>query len=270
MSGVLAGRSALVSGGGRGFGRAIAEALASAGAQVTITGRTGAELEAVASGIRSAGGAAHAITCDATDPASIERAYRAHVDAFGPTTILVNSAGRPEPIGPIGDIDAAEWWGTMTLNLRAPLQWMSLAIPDMRASGRGCIINLSALIALVTVKYNSAYAVSKLALNALSAHVAAEQADTPIAVFAVHPGEVYTKMMAGAAESPAMDKWLPEFKTMFDQLRGGSTKDASFARCAAACVTLATGRHDGLSGKFLDLNVEDLEKSVRTSLPEHT
>lgn len=269
MSALLAGRSALVSGGGRGFGKAIAQELAAAGAHVTITGRTGNEIEGVAADIRNAGGTAQACLCDAADPSSIERAYRAHVDAFGPTTILVSSAGRPEPIGPIGEIDPAEWWGTITLNLRAPLQWMSLAIPDMRASGRGCIINLSAIVALTTIKYNSAYAVSKAALNALSAHVAAEQDDVPIGVFAVHPGEVYTKMMAGAAESPEMGKWLPGFKQLFDQLRDGSTKDAAFARCAASCVALATGKYDALSGKFLDLNVEDLPNSVRTELPVH-
>lgn len=269
MSAPLEGRSALVSGAGRGFGKAIAQALAAAGAQVTVTGRTDNEIKEVAADIRKAGGTAQACVCDAADPSSIARAYRAHVEAFGPTTILVSSAGRPEPIGPIGEIDPAEWWGTITLNLRAPLQWMSHAIPDMRASRKGCIINLSALVALTTIKYNSAYAVSKEALNALSAHVAAEQDDVPIAVFAVHPGEAYTTMMAGAAESPEMGKWMPGFKRMFDQLRDGSTRDAAFARCAASCVELATGKYDALSGKFLDLNIEDLANSERTELSFH-
>src|SRR5688500_2304114 len=101
MAKALVGQSALVTGGGRGIGRAIAERLAAQGAAVTVVSRTERQIQEVAAAIEQAGGQAQAIPCDVTDRASVERAVKAAEDKFGPLSFLVNSAGQGGPYGPI-------------------------------------------------------------------------------------------------------------------------------------------------------------------------
>jgi NAD(P)-dependent dehydrogenase (short-subunit alcohol dehydrogenase family) len=248
----LAADSAIVTGAGRGFGRAIALALAGTGAAVTLTSRTDAEIRAVTETIRERGGRAQAVPGDACEFPAVRRVYDAHAAAFGPATILVNCAGTAEPVGPIGQINLQQWWHTMTVNVLGPLNYMSAALPPMQTAGRGCIINVSSLAAQFVASYNSAYCVSKATLARLTEHVAQENAGSGVVVFAVHPGAVYTALTEQCVQSADAKRWIPEFVAHLEGLKQ-SDGEAQFTRCGEHCVALASGRHNNLSGKFLDL-----------------
>ena len=244
--------SAIVTGAGRGFGRAIALALADAGAAVTLTSRTAAEIRAVAESIHQRGGRAQAVTGDVCDLPAVRRVYDAHGTAFGPATILVNCAGTAEPVGPIGQVDVQQWWQTMTVNVLGPLNHMSAALPTMQAAGRGCIINVSSLGAKFVASYDSAYCVSKATLARLTEHVAQENADSGVVAFAVHPGAVYTALTERCVQSADAKRWIPQFVAHLEGLKNNDG-EAQLRRCGQHCVALASGRHNGLSGRFLDL-----------------
>jgi NAD(P)-dependent dehydrogenase (short-subunit alcohol dehydrogenase family) len=252
--------SAIVTGAGRGFGRAIALALADAGATVTLTSRTDAEIRAVTESIRQRGGRAQAITGDVCDLSAVRCVYDAHRAAFGPATILVNCAGTAEPVGPIGQVDVQHWWHTMTVNVLGPLNYMSAALPAMQAAGRGCIINVSSLGAKFVASYDSAYCVSKATLARLTEHVAQENADSGVAVFAVHPGTVYTALTEQCVQSADARRWIPQFVAHLEGLKKNDGQ-VQLTRCGRHCVALASGRHNDLSGKFLDLAKPELAGS---------
>src|SRR5690606_12611750 len=108
--GILAGQVALVTGAGRGFGRAIAERLASEGARVALMARSIEQLEDVAAAIRQAGGEAVAVRCDLSSPSDIAQAVTTAESRLGPTDILISNAGVPGPFGPLWEVDPEKWW----------------------------------------------------------------------------------------------------------------------------------------------------------------
>jgi NAD(P)-dependent dehydrogenase (short-subunit alcohol dehydrogenase family) len=261
---MLSAQSAIVTGAGRGFGKAIALALADAGAAVTLTSRTHAELTTVAATIRQRGGRAESVTGDVCELNSVRDVCEAHRSRFGPATILVNCAGAAEPFGPIGQIDVGRWWQTMTVNVLGPLNYMSVALPQMQAAGRrGCIINVASVAAQFVIGNNSSYSVSKSALVRLSEHVAKETTGSGIAVFAVHPGAVYTALSQTVVESEEARRWIPQLVTLFEGLRDQDASEG-LARCGAHCVTLAIGAYDHLSGQFLQLDQPEITPPVHS------
>jgi len=241
----LQGRSALVTGAGRGFGRAIAIAFAQAGARLTLTARSEAELSAVTEQIQRSGGTALAVSGDVRELKTVDRIYRRHLAANGVPDVLVNCAGSSEPYGPVGQVDVERWWRSMELHLLAPLALMSHCLPGMQKRGRGCIINVASLAAHMTNAHQSAYCVGKSAMVRLSEHVAAENRTTGVAVFPIHPGFAITEL--------ARRRWVPEFVALLEELqaRGGGLE--CLASCGERCVALASGRYNHLSGTFLNL-----------------
>src|SRR5690349_12180835 len=170
MAGVdLTSRTALVTGAGRGIGRAIAVALARAGARVTLLARSGDDLAAAVSSI---GANARAAVADLRDTAQIEAAVAEAEDAFGPIDILVNNAGVGGPIGPLAENDPEEWWATMEINLHGPLRTMQRLLPGMIARRGGSIVNV--VTSPAAFAFFSAYAASKSALIRVSECLAAE------------------------------------------------------------------------------------------------
>ena len=256
--GALEGQVALVTGAGRGFGRAIAERLAAEGADVALLARSLAQLDEVAQAIRSAGGHAIGVRCDVTDPASIAHAVVKAEDLLGPVDLLVSNAGVPGPFGPIWRVDPDEWWRAQAVHIRAPMLFMQAVLPGMIERGRGRVVCISAKAARIVAPYMSAYCTGKIAQNRIVAEAAAELAGSPVAVFAIDPGFAFTELARETVEDAAAQKYLAG---MMDRLRERETDpsgEQDLARCAQRVLDLASGRYDALSGGYFELG-DDLD-----------
>jgi NAD(P)-dependent dehydrogenase (short-subunit alcohol dehydrogenase family) len=262
MMGSLSGQVALVTGAGRGFGRAIAMRLTSEGAAVALTARDQDQLDGVAAEIAAAGGEAFAITGDVTVAADVDRAVSAAEARFGPITQFVNNAGVGGPYGPIWEVDVEAWWAAQAVHIRAPMLFLRRILPGMvaRDAGRGIIV--SARASHVVAPHLSAYCTGKLAQTRIVAEAAAELADTAIKVFAIDPGFVFTALARETMTAPAARKWLPGMVGRLEEMAGHADGDADLARCAQRCVDLFSGRYDALSGRYMELP-DDLDAMAR-------
>lgn len=200
----LQGKVAVVTGASRGLGKTIALALAAHGASVALVARNATALNAVADEIAMVGGMAHAIAADLMQPQCADEVKRQVADALDPAHILVNAAAMFGPIQTIKDGDADTWIATQTLNVIAPYLLCRALIGDMLASGWGRIVNLSSAASLhAPGPLNSAYAVSKVALNRLTRALAAEIEGSGVTANVIHPGDVKTEMWADIRDQAA-------------------------------------------------------------------
>lgn len=204
----LGGKVALVTGASRGVGQAIALVLAAHGATLALVARSIDALQDTAQRIDEAGGNARTFPCDLTDGDAIDAlasAVHAHISA---PAILVNAAGMFGPIHAVQGSDAKAWIDTQMLNVIAPYRLCRAFVGGMVDAGWGRIINVSSAAALHTPgPFNSAYGVSKVALNQLTRQLAAEIAGTGVTANAIHPGDVKTEMWADIRDQVAH---LPE------------------------------------------------------------
>lgn len=247
----------LITGGGRGFGAAIARRFAADGAAVAVMSRNRAQLDAVVAAITADGGRAFAVTGDVTAPDEVDRAVSAVEAALGPITVFINNAGVPGPFGPIWDVDVDAWWQSQNVHIRAPMLFLHRILPGMIARNRGRVIVVSALASRMVAPYLSAYCTGKIAQNRIVAEAAAELKDSAVKLFAIDPGFVFTALANETMQSPDARKWLPG---MVGRLEAASEKqdDSDLARCAQRCIDLASGRYDGLSGCYSELS-DDLD-----------
>jgi NAD(P)-dependent dehydrogenase (short-subunit alcohol dehydrogenase family) len=256
----MSGEVVLITGGGRGFGEAIARRFASEGAAVAVLSRSRAQLDEVVAGIEAEGGRAFAVTADVTSPADVDRAVGEVEAALGPITTFINNAGVPGPFGPLWEVDVDEWWASQQVHIRAPMLFLHRVLPGMIERGRGRAILVSAIAARMVAPYLSAYCTGKIAQNRIVAEAAAELKDMGVSIFAIDPGFVFTALANATMTSPEAQKWLPG---MVGRLQAASEKqdDGDLARCAQRCVDLASGRYDALSGGYFELP-DDLDKLV--------
>jgi short chain dehydrogenase len=148
MGGSLTDSVALVTGGGRGIGRAIALALAREGAAIAIAARSPEELGRTLAELHVIHGRAIAVRADVTDRAAVERTVADTEARLGPIDFLVNNAGSASTVGPIWEVDPDEWWREVEVNLRGPLLCARAVLPGMIARRRGRIVNMASGIAL--------------------------------------------------------------------------------------------------------------------------
>lgn len=190
-----AGRVAVVTGGGRGLGRAIALGLAGRGAAVAVVARSERDLaETVA---LAAPARAIPYACDVSDAAAVARLAERVAGDLGRVDILVNAAGTFGPIALVKDVDTLEWQRTIAINAVAPLLTARAFLGGMIEAGWGRIVNVSSAASLHPPgALNSAYGVSKVALNQLTRHLAAEIAGSGVTANVIHPGDVKTEMWA--------------------------------------------------------------------------
>jgi NAD(P)-dependent dehydrogenase (short-subunit alcohol dehydrogenase family) len=194
MTQALAGRHALVTGGGRGIGAAIAAALAGAGARVTLLGRTSAELEATAATLP---GGALPVTADITDADQVERAFAKARAAAGEIEILVNNAGLAKS-RPLAKTDEAFWRSMLEVNLTGAFHCTRAALPAMLAANRGRIVSVASTAGLRGYSYCTAYCAAKHGLIGFTRALALEVAKTGITVNAVCPGYTDTGIVRDA------------------------------------------------------------------------
>jgi NAD(P)-dependent dehydrogenase (short-subunit alcohol dehydrogenase family) len=248
----LSGQSAIVTGAGRGIGRAIAKRLAAEGAAVTLVARSQNELDAVAAEIVSAGGRAQTAQCDVTKGLDVRRAVET-ASRLGPVSILVNNAGVPGPFGPIGALDPEEWWRAQEVHLKAPLLFLSAVLPTMRERKLGRIVNVASRGGREVSAHLSAYCVGKASLIRFTEHIAAEGKPFGVVAFSIEPGTVITDMAEATMASPDAQRWLPEMIGILESIkRDQKDPEAIFARAAEMVAELVSGEYDVLSGRYLD------------------
>jgi NAD(P)-dependent dehydrogenase (short-subunit alcohol dehydrogenase family) len=196
MSAPFEGRVALVTGAGRGIGRAVALELAASGTRVGLLARSFDQLEEVAETVRDFGGLATVLPADLANPEAVAEAVARANEALGPIDILINNAAVVQPLGPTVSASPAAWSLAFAVNVDAPFRLAQAVLPSMLASRWGRIVNVSSGIAAnpgAMVGMN-AYAATKSALEAHTLNLAAELVGTGITVNAYRPGSVDTVM----------------------------------------------------------------------------
>ena len=184
---------ALVTGAGRGIGRAVALELGRAGARVALLSRTPSDVERAASEIREGGGDALALGCDVADAAQVESVVRQVAETLGPIDLLVNNAG-VGTVAPfeVADYEIAEWDRIVNVNLRGAFLCCRAVLPSMRERRRGTIINVGSISGYKSAPLVSPYGVSKFGLVGLTEAMRAENHRYGIRVCTVSPGPTDT------------------------------------------------------------------------------
>ena len=244
----LAGRTAVVTGGGRGIGAAVAESLAEAGAAVVVCARTRSELEAVAARIRARGGVAEVAAGDVAEADSAAAMVDACATRFGGPHILVNAAGIYGPIGRTWEVDPSAWARAVAVNLLGTLHTSRAAIPRMVDAGRGRIINFSGGGATAPLPNLSAYGASKAAVVRLTETLAEELRGRGVTVNAIAPGAVDTRLQD---EVLAAGERAGDLYARTVRLRRSGEGGVPAALAAALAVFLASDAAAGLSGKLV-------------------
>ena len=245
----LEGQIVIVTGGGRGIGRAMGETLAGAGAAVAVVARSEDQLEETVALIEDSDGRAIALPADVTDQQAVERAVAETERQLGPVDLLVANAGHGGQVGPFWEVDPDEWWRCVEVNLLGPFLCVRAVVPGMLARQRGRIIITSSLAGTGPWPYLSAYAVSKAAVTRLAENMAAEVGAHGVSVFAIHPGPVRTEGWASLLSDEART-YMPD---MFDY----ASQDGSGIppeRAAELVLFLASGQADALSGCFISVD----------------
>ena len=244
----LSGQVALVTGGGRGIGRAIAFALADAGAAVAVIARSQTEVGETASAINGGGGRAIGLTADVTDRMGVDASAAEAENLLGPIDILVNNAGVSGSTLPLWETDPDEWWRTIEINLRGPMLFARAVLPSMIRRRSGTIINVGSYagIRATTGGGFGPYATSKAALVRFTDTLAASTDEYNVRIFTISPGLVHTAM----TEAIDLFQSIPE--------SAWSPPEAA----ASLVVRLAANAGTVLNGRFIHVN-DDLDELLR-------
>jgi 2-hydroxycyclohexanecarboxyl-CoA dehydrogenase len=191
-------RAAIVTGGGRGIGRAIALALAHDGRSVAVADVLAEEAQAVAAQIAGTGGSAAAVELDVTDPVSVQDGIAAAIAALGPIEILINNAGWDE-LRPFTDTDEQFWERVLEVNFKGALRMTHALLPLMVERGFGRIVCIGSDAGRVGSSLESVYAGAKGGLIAFTKTIAREAARYGVTANTVCPGPTDTPMLAGIA-----------------------------------------------------------------------
>jgi NAD(P)-dependent dehydrogenase (short-subunit alcohol dehydrogenase family) len=258
----LTGQVALVTGGGRGLGRAFALALAAAGAKVAVMARTAAQLAETVQLVERAGGCALALPGDVSAPGEVAHVVTTAEQQLGPVDLLVNNAGF-HVAGSLGhdwEVDPEGWWHTFEINLRGPFLCARAVLPGMVQRKRGRIVNVSSHAAFTPRPLLDALCTSKAALTHWTRCLAADTQAHGIAVFAFAPGLVRTFGSEYLSTAPEVPQEVGDsFRTRFSQ-----GEDMPIARAAQMLLFLVSGRADALSGRFILVQDKEEELVRRT------
>jgi len=253
---LLAEKVAIVTGGGRGIGRAIALKFASEGAGVVVSARTKSEIETVAQEIRKAGGRAAAVSADVADEKQCETLVNTATSEFGGVDILVNNAGDYGPVKPVEEITPAEWDRVIAVHLRGAYLLTRLVLPGMYARKEGVVLNISSLSAKSAFAWGSPYASAKAGMLGLTRVVAAEASRKGVRVNAICPGPVTeTKMSKDLGKTLSQRLGISEeaqLEGFLDTILQGHGQTPN--EVAAAALFLCSDQASAITGQALNVD----------------
>lgn len=245
----LKGKTAVVTGGGTGIGRAIALALACEGARVAIWGRRREPLEDAAGEIARAGGNAKVVLCDVTRGQAIRYALEETEAAFGSIHVLVNNAGALS-VSTVESISEEEWDRVIETNLKGPFLMSRAVLPSMRRAGGGSIVNIGSVLGLVAVKDRAAYCASKGGVTLLTKAMALDHAHENIRVNCICPSVVETDFVKSVFDDSPEGKTAKESRVATIPLgRFGKPEDI-----AGLAVFLASDESAWMTGAAIPVD----------------
>ncbi|HEX2440480.1 MAG TPA: SDR family NAD(P)-dependent oxidoreductase [Methylomirabilota bacterium] len=207
MSDALSGKVALITGAGRGIGRATAVAFAAEGAAVALVARSRADLAGVAAEIRELGGRALAMPTDVTQDAAVESLVERVAGELGRLDVLVTSAGTAA-FAPVADSKPADWDSMLTVNLRAVMVTCRAALPVMMRQRSGTILNVASIAAKRALPGSAVYTATKMGVIGFSRVLAEELRPHGVRVGVLVPGAVDTPLWDALGASPPREKML--------------------------------------------------------------
>jgi len=241
----LEGKLALITGGGRGMGRAIALTFADAGADIALTSRTLAELEEVAEGVRARGRSSLAVVADAGKMDDLRTMAGKVISKFGRIDILVNNAGSNIPNYSLIDAEEEVWDEIMNVNLKGQFLLSQVVARKMREQGGGNIINITSLAGLVP--WSKIYSVAKAGMTMVTEIMARDLGRYHIRVNAIAPGLVKTKFAEPLWKEPAWAEIMEKNRALTGRI--GLPEDA-----ASSALFLASDASSYITGTTIVLD----------------
>ena len=245
----LAGKVALITGGGTGIGRAIALAFAREGASVTLAGRRLEKLKEVAGEVEKQGGAMLPVVCDVVRAKDADRAVSETARKFGKLNVLVNNAGTLS-VSTVDTVSEEDWDRVMTVNVKGPFLMSRAALKEFRKAGGGAIVNIGSVLGLVAMKDRAAYCASKGGVTMLTKAMALDHAYENVRVNCICPSIVETDLVKGLFNDSEQGRRLRESRTGTIPL-GRFGKPADVAELA---VFLASEESSWLTGAAIPLD----------------
>jgi NAD(P)-dependent dehydrogenase (short-subunit alcohol dehydrogenase family) len=251
VTGVLTGKTAIVTGGSHGLGLEIARAFAAAGARVLVCARDQSALERARTELESVAADPESVAtkaADVSDPAAAEGLVEVALERFSRVHVLVNNAGVYGPKGPTEDVDWKEWEQAIRVNLFGSVLCCRAVLPHFRENGYGKIIQLSGGGATSPLPRLSAYAASKAAVVRFAETLAEELRGTGIDVNSIAPGALNTRLLDEVLEAGPEFVGESFYERALEQRASGGTPLELAARLA---VFLASEESDGITGKLI-------------------
>lgn len=253
---LLKNQVALITGSGRGIGRAIAHLFAKEGAAVFLTARTEKELAAAAKEILEGGGRAEYATADLTQEAASAHVLAVAREKFGKIDVLVNNAGHYAPVAPVEEYPLAAFDKVIAVHLRTAFLLSKLVLPEMYSRNHGVILNVSSVSAKAAYPWGSAYAAAKAGMLALTRATAAEAARKGVRVNAICPGPVAeTQMFKDFSEALANKAGVSvkeQLSRMFNGVLQGRPQTAE--EIARAALFLCSDQSSAITGQSINVD----------------
>ncbi len=249
----LDGRTAIVTGSGRGIGRAIALEFAREGANVVCCARREKEVAETVAMIEAEGGAGLAVRADVSKEKDVENLAARALERFGRIDVLFNNAASFRALGAVWEVDVDDWWGDVTTNFLGPMLCCRAVLPHMMKRNEGVIINMYGGGAVVPLPGGSGYGCSKAALLRFTDTLAGELAREGhrILVVAMGPGFVRTETTEYQTTNPLGVKWIPSSKEAID---AGDTRPPE--DCAKSSVALLRVLSAEMHGRIFDTGMD--------------
>ena len=247
----------IITGGGRGIGKAVAQAMARQGAAIVVAARTVSEVESVAREIQSEGGTALAVPADVTHPTEVEHLVTHTLDTFGQIDVLVNNAGTPGGVALVQNLTIEDWDKTIHGNLRSTFLCTRAVLKHLMAQRRGKILNVASSLATNVLPGMSAYSAAKAGVVHFSRVLAAEVAECNIQVNAVWPGVVDTRFHDTLRNATVEQAG----QVLYDRARVRPSLGPE--ACAPLFVFLASEAANDITGQFVLLNDHEIEQRIQ-------